>query len=146
MSLINGIRAINDVTTTLDAAPSFIYLKGRKPPEYPESFKTTQLKLYPDLQPLQTSIAAKDLFSKVVHLAKAQTRWHISSVDPLAFRLELIATTKLLRFKDDVVIEVRPEGSGASVHMRSRSHLGRNDFGANAHRIRYFLSELKKLI
>src|ERR1035437_1864583 len=146
MPLAISHRPINDVTTTFQAAPNFAFIKGRKGPEYPQSFKVTQLKLYPDLQPLKTSIAAKDLFAKVVQLAKWQPRWHIARVDPQMLRLEAVATTRLLRFKDDVVIEVRPEGSGASVHMRSRSHLGRNDFGANANRIRDFLRELNKLI
>ena len=58
--------------------------------------------------------------------------------------LEVVATTRLMHFKDDVAVEVRPEGTGSSVHMRSKSRVGKGDLGANAKRIRMFLSELSK--
>jgi uncharacterized protein (DUF1499 family) len=64
--------------------------------------------------------------------------------DAQPWRLQAVATTALLRFKDDVVVEVRPRDDGGStVAMRSKSRLGKGDLGANARRIRAFLADLR---
>ena len=47
-----------------------------------------------------------------------------------------------MRFKDDVVIRIRSHESGTCLDIRSASRVGSSDFGANARRIRTFLSEL----
>jgi uncharacterized protein (DUF1499 family) len=47
-----------------------------------------------------------------------------------------------LRFKDDVVIRIRADNSGARLDIRSASRIGSSDFGANAKRLRTFLGEL----
>ena len=140
------LKPLNDVTTTLEAAPKYAALpplKGRNA-DYPPQFKNRHQELYPSLSPLKTALAPEALFAKMQELARRQERWKIVSAGNL--RLEAVATTQLVRFKDDVVIEIRPEGKGSSVHMRSRSHLGRNDFGANHKRIKNFLSDLQRSI
>ena len=43
---------------------------------------------------------------------------------------------------DDIVIEIKPDGTGARVDMRSASRTGSRDLGANAERVRTFLAEL----
>lgn len=53
-----------------------------------------------------------------------------------------VATTPVLRFKDDVTIEVKRDGGGSVVNVRSKSRIGRGDFGANARRIRAFQAAL----
>ena len=45
---------------------------------------------------------------------------------------------------DDVVVRVESEADGSVVHMRSSSRRGMFDFGANASRIRRFLSRVEK--
>jgi uncharacterized protein (DUF1499 family) len=47
-----------------------------------------------------------------------------------------------LRFKDDVVIRIAPQGSGSRIDVRSKSRIGRSDFGANAKRIREYVRML----
>ncbi len=49
----------------------------------------------------------------------------------------------MLRFKDDVLVEVRPHPGGSEVAMRSKSRVGKGDLGANAKRIRAFLAALR---
>jgi hypothetical protein len=53
------------------------------------------------------------------------------------------ATTFWFRFKDDVVIRVKPLGKESRIDLRSVSRLGKGDLGANAKRIREFLNRLK---
>ncbi|MCE2436674.1 MAG: DUF1499 domain-containing protein [Pseudomonadales bacterium] len=71
--------------------------------------------------------------------------WELIAEDPERGRIEATARTPWFRFKDDVVVRVqeRPEG-GSVVDVRSLSRIGATDFGANAKRVRRFLSELRR--
>ncbi|MGE4130575.1 MAG: DUF1499 domain-containing protein [Bdellovibrionales bacterium] len=148
MSLIWALLLpINDITTTPDQAPAFIEiakLDAHKNQDlaYDPKLKARQNKLYPDLKPLPSSLSAAKIFDQIVKLAKTQEGWKIIQADESNFRLEAVATTSTLKFSDDIVIEVRPEGSRSTVHMRSKSRLGRSDLGANHQRIAKFLSLL----
>ena len=65
--------------------------------------------------------------------------WAIAAVDPAAGTLEATATTRFFRFKDDVVVRVRPDpasAGGSIVDMRSISRVGGSDVGVNAARVR----------
>ena len=70
--------------------------------------------------------------------------WEVTLADAAGLSLEAVATTPLLRFKDDVVVRVRPasKGPGAIVDVRSRSRLGQGDLGVNAARVRAFLKKV----
>lgn len=137
---------INDITTTLEDAPEFSINHRGKSAQYPESFKARHRELYPNLSPLFSKLEPKELFMRARLLAEDQPRWWVSYDEPTRLHFEAEATTKLLRFTDDVIIEVRPHGEGSALHMRSRSRWGRDDFGANAKRITGFIEQLKKLI
>lgn len=136
---------INDITTTPDDPPKFRKLaemqKGRDM-SYPASFAEAQKKAYPDLAPLRMPVSPDQAFAEVGRAARSMPRWEIVTEDPKGRVLEAIARTRLMRFKDDVVVEVRPDGSGSAVHMRSKSRLGKSDLGANAARIRRFFAVL----
>ncbi|GAB4816922.1 hypothetical protein N2152v2_003968 [Parachlorella kessleri] len=58
--------------------------------------------------------------------------------------LEAVDVTALLRFKDDVIIRSRQEGTDVVVDVRSASRLGKGDLGKNAARIREYLAALQK--
>lgn len=140
---------INDVTTTPDDPPSF--RRAALLPEnrgrdmtYPMSNIGPQRKAYPDLKPLARNEPPEAVYEAALAAAKRMPRWTIVGADAAARSIEAAASTALLRFKDDVVIEVRPNGSGSAVHVRSKSRLGRGDLGANAARIRAYFLELGK--
>ena len=50
-------------------------------------------------------------------------------------RIEAVARTPILGFRDDVVLRIRSDPDGARVDMRSTSRYGRHDFGTNAARV-----------
>jgi len=138
---------INDITTTPDDPPSF--RRAALLPEnrgrdmtYPQSNIARQRKAYPDLKPLGRNDAPESAFDAAVAAARRMSRWNIIATDAAARVVEAVATTGLLRFKDDVVVEVRPNGSGSAVHVRSKSRAGKGDLGANAARIRAYFTEL----
>jgi uncharacterized protein (DUF1499 family) len=68
--------------------------------------------------------------------------WEIVAADRAAMRIEAVDTTWWFGFKDDMVIRITPEETGARVDIRSVSRVGKSDVGANAKRIRKFLARL----
>lgn len=138
---------INDVTTTPDDPPSF--RRAALLPEnrgrdmtYPNVNISRQRKAYPDLKPAVRDDAPESAFDAALAAARRMPRWSVIAADAAARVIEAVATTGLMRFKDDVVIEVRPKGTGSAVHVRSKSRVGKADFGANAKRIRAYFEEL----
>ena len=79
---------------------------------YPPANAPIQRLAYPDLAPLPLSETPEACFAKAATAAKAMPRWKVVSEDPDARRLEAVAVTRLLRWRDDVVIEVRPAPGG----------------------------------
>ena len=100
---------------------------------------------YPELLPLDLGMPPEDAFDLAVAVARGTRGWRIvnESAEELCFAAE--ASTPFLSFVDDteVWVESRPEG-GSRIHVRSRSRVGRGDFGANARRIRAFLKRVGK--
>lgn len=140
---------INDVTTTPEAPPAYVVLAQTAPNKgrdmaYPPGNVPVQRLAYPDLAPRPFPEPPEACFAKALAAAKAMPRWDVVGEDAAARRIEAVATTAVFRWRDDVVIEVRPAAEGCAVHMRSKSRAGRGDFGANAKRIRAYLALLAK--
>jgi len=97
---------------------------------------------YPDIAPVDLPIAPAAAFAKALASANAMG-WALVAADPAAGRIEATATTRVFRFKDDVVIRVRPHDGGSRVDVRSVSRIGGGDLGKNASRIREFIGRLR---
>jgi uncharacterized protein (DUF1499 family) len=144
-----GSPVINDVSTDLDNPPAYVHAQKLNAPgrdmSYPEAFKEEVRRGYPDLQPIYFDEPAEDVFSRALNVARQTPLWEITRVDAEAMEFEGVAKTRLLRFRDDFIARVRAEGEKRSrVDMRSKSRLGRSDFGANAKRIRKYFDELQR--
>lgn len=57
-------------------------------------------------------------------------------------RIEATATSLLFGFRDDVVVRIADAAGGTKADVRSKSRVGRNDFGMNAKCIRTFQAKL----
>src|SRR5438128_699800 len=70
--------------------------------------------------------------------------WTTTAADGAGGTIEAVATTRLFGFQDDIAIRVRADGTAASrVDVRSKSREGKGDLGANAARIRAYVTELE---
>ncbi len=106
--------------------------------------KTGETPEYPDLQPQRFSVAMVRAYDAALATAR-ELGWEIISESREAGEIEAVDTTKILRFKDDVTITVKPgTGENCTVYLRSRSRVGKGDLGANARRIVRFQTELAK--
>ncbi len=147
--IATGLRVpvIHDITTDTDNPPAFVALLplrqgAERPADYdgPEAARL-QKEGYPDLAPLHVPQPPAVVLPAAAAVA-GELGWAVQEVAPAEGRLEALAMTKWFGFTDDVVVRVRPEGSGSIVDIRSRSRVGRSDLGANAARIRKFLGAL----
>lgn len=138
---------INDITTTPDHPPGFLVSGRRGCRDYPVKNRELQRQAYPDLAPLRLARPARQVFELARSVASGLRDWRLIAERERdgSLALQYVAITPYLRFRNDVLIEVKPEGDSAcSVHLRSRSRIGRADLGTNAQRIRIFLRALKK--
>ena len=162
-SLVQTARSvppIHDIATDLQDVPTFTTLKirddnlknipdlgdpGLKALDPESRWKAIQRRSYPDIGPLRVSSPVAATLDRAASLAKARG-WDIARIDPAAGIIEATDTSRFFRFKDDVVIRVRPDpaGAGSIVDMRSISRVGGSDIGVNAKRIRAFLDDLKQ--
>jgi uncharacterized protein (DUF1499 family) len=98
---------------------------------------------YPDLQPQRFDHPPEKVFDVALETSRGMG-WEILETDRARGVIEAVATTRLLRFKDDVTITLTREGQTTVVNVRSHSRAGKGDLGANARRIRSFQAELAK--
>ena len=97
---------------------------------------------YPDIKSLVVKTPPAETMQKAIDAART-AGWEIVSSDTPTGRIEATDTTTWFGFKDDIVVRIRPEASGGSrIDVRSVSRVGGSDVGANAKRIRKFLSRL----
>jgi uncharacterized protein (DUF1499 family) len=143
-----NIPRINDITTDTDNPPQFVNAPslpdnvGRDMAYPGVEFATQQKAGYPDLAPLVLALPPDEAFKQIAAAARSMDGWRITREDPAARAVEGYDTTKLFRFKDDFVIEVRPLDGHSQVQMRSKSRDGKGDVGTNAKRIHTFFARL----
>jgi uncharacterized protein (DUF1499 family) len=144
-----NVPRINDITTDTVSPPVFVHAQtlpenvGRDMTYPGESFATQQRDGYGAIEPLTLPLPPDETFKRVAATARSIDGWVITREDPAARVVEGYDTSKLFRFKDDFVIEVRDTNGQSTVQMRSKSRDGQGDVGANAKRIRMFLARLK---
>ncbi len=139
---------IHDVTTDADDAPRFVALRAlrlqcRNGVLYSGLRGAAHHARYPDIAPALYAQPPATIFQAALAAAKAM-RWVIAAAVESEGRIEATATTRFMRFKDDVVIRVRADANthGTRLDIRSASRIGSSDFGANAKRIHRFLQEM----
>ena len=143
-----GKPPIHDISTDTEDPPPFVdVVPLRRDAINPVAYggpeiAAQQKKAYPDLKSAVLPTPPAQAFDRALAAAKAQG-WAIVAAEAGEGRIEATDTTRWFGFKDDVVIRVRPEGTGSRVDVRSVSRVGRGDVGANAKRIRRFLDALR---
>lgn len=107
-----------------------------KTPEYPE--------LRPKMYAASAARVAKAAEEAISHLP----RWTLvgSGSGASGYSVQAVSTTRVFRFKDDVTVRIYREGPWTYVHVRSKSRIGKGDFGQNARNIQAFLAELDRLM
>ncbi len=140
------VPPIHDITTDVENPPLFSELMrhrgmGQNSLEIkPEAIKLQQ-GFYKDIQPLMLTTNIDESFA-AAHKAALAMGWQIIRADTEAGEIEATATTRLIGFKDDVVIRLTASDQATRVDMRSVSRVGISDLGTNAARIRAYFALL----
>lgn len=140
---------INDISTDLVDPPMFRSAPiraaaGDAPLDYPARFVSIVKASYPDVVSQQLAMAPETALAAAAAQISANG-WTLTRRDDDAGELEAVVTTQLFRFRDDVIVRIRPvtgDATKAIIDLRSRSRIGTGDYGKNAQRIRRFLSDL----
>ena len=157
--IARSVPAIHDVTTNLEDPPRFYRLRVRDdnmaniptmgrpelealPPR--ERWKEIHREAYGDIATIRVPWTREETVARARALAERKG-WEIVTTDPLNGIVEAVDTSRFFRFKDNVIVRVRPvtDGSGSMVDMRSISRVGASDVGVNARRVREFLRDLQ---
>ena len=147
---------IYDITTDVLDPPAFdavrrLRSRTTNPAQYAGLYAAEQQRAaYPEVAPLELSVPAKNAYDQALALVNKR-RWLVldaRSPQPNRRdgRIEAVARTPIMGFRDDIVIRVRSVDESSRVDMRSSSRYGFHDLGSNASRIRAFFENLEQNI
>lgn len=119
---------------------NFISFKSLKRPPKPNTCLAAPenhcLASKTDFTPPVLPLSAPDLFARLTEIVTAERRWSRLESDAESRRLKFVATTGLMRFRDDIDIEVIPvDNSHSTLAIYSRSRVGYSDLGTNRKRV-----------
>jgi len=99
------------------------------------------------LKPLRLSLSVDEAFERLRQTVSAMPHWQWttdSRSEEGAVIVDLVRSTKLFRFKDDVQVKLTTDtsGSGVVINVVSRSRVGKGDLGQNPRNIRELFDRL----
>jgi uncharacterized protein (DUF1499 family) len=102
----------------------------------------------PTLRPLESDRSTADLLEGVRRAAGRIRNWKYvgEAGDGNTVRVIFVRTSRIWRFKDDVVIRIEDLGDRRVVTGESRSRFGIGDLGQNPRTLRRFLAELRAVL
>ena len=158
--LVEANPFIHDISTDLENVPKFVAVaalrgEGDHPIAYEGTYDTRcgrgegdcdpaalQLEAFPDIRPVDLEASWDEAFEIAKRAAKSMG-WELVDVNPEQGRIEATDTTFWFGFKDDIVVRLTDLGDGRTrIDVRSQSRIGQSDLGANARRVRSYLSKL----
>jgi hypothetical protein len=162
-----GVRAyrlpwIYDITTDPIDPPRYEALARARPRDanpvtYTGLYTAEQQRnAYPDVGPLGTNASAQAAYRAALTVMNKHKDsflapyWRvIDAREPVGRRdgrIEAVAYSSIMGFRDDVVLRVREDPDGARIDARSSSRYGSFDFGTNASRVRRLLNDIEEAI
>jgi uncharacterized protein (DUF1499 family) len=148
------LPAIHDITTDPIDPPRFEALArlragdGANTAVYAGLYSAEQQRLaYPDIEPLQLEIPVDRAYAIALQLV-TKRKWLViderAPAPPRRIgRIEAVARTPIMGFREDVSIRVVPDGDlDSRVDIRSSSRYFESDLGSNAARVTKFIDDL----
>ncbi|MGY8679292.1 DUF1499 domain-containing protein [Bradyrhizobium sp. UFLA05-153] len=145
--------AIHDITTDPIDPPRFEALArlrtgdGANPAVYAGLYSAEQQRhFYPDIEPIELEISVDRAYALSLQIANKR-KWLIIDERPpqpprRIGRIEAVARTPIMGFREDVSIRIVPDGDDSRVDIRSASRYFDSDLGSNAARVSKFIDDL----
>lgn len=144
---------IYDISTDVLDPPAFdavrrLRSRATNPAQYAGLYAAEQQReAYPDVAPLELSVPAKQAYDHALAMVNKRRWLVLDAREPQPNRrdgrIEAVARTAIMGFRDDVVIRIRGVDESSRVDVRSSSRYGSHDLGSNASRISAFLESLE---
>jgi hypothetical protein len=147
---------ISDITTDPIDPPRFeaiarLRTRETNPANYAGLYAAEQQRIaYPDVEALEVSSNAQQTYDAALAVI-TKRKWLIVDARPPQAnrrdgRIEAVAYTPVMGFRDDIVVRVRTTRDGARLDVRSASRYGRHDFGTNASRVISLTSDIDDVL
>jgi len=147
------LPAIHDITTDPIDPPRFDALarlrtgEGTNPAVYAGLYSAEQQRTaYPDIETVELDVPVQRAYEVTRELV-TKRKWLV--IDERApqpsrrfGRIEAVARTPIMGFREDLSIRVTPDGDGSRVDIRSASRYFESDFGSNAARISKLIDDI----
>jgi uncharacterized protein (DUF1499 family) len=156
-----GLRAyklprIHDITTDPIDPPRYEVLARIRPRDANSvnyeglAIAQEQHDSFPEIEPLEDDATPQAAFTAALAVI-TKRRWLIVDQRPpqpprREGRIEAVARTPIMGFRDDVVVRIRPAEDGSRIDLRSSSRYGSFDFGANATRVRALIDDIDEAL
>jgi uncharacterized protein (DUF1499 family) len=107
----------------------------------------------PSLRPIISELPQVELADLVVAAARQLPSWELSDREAESdeITLRFVRTTRLMRFKDDITVHIRPvksnnEPPSYEISAESQSRVGKGDFGQNPRNLIELMDTLRSLL
>lgn len=151
--LYRKLPAIHDITTDPIDPPRFDALSrlrtgdGTNTAVYAGLYSAEQQRqFYPDIEPIELEIPVDRAYAIARQLVIKRKWTVIDEREPQPprriGRIEAVARTPVMGFREDVSIRVVPDGDDSRVDIRSASRYFESDLGSNAARVTKFIDDL----
>jgi hypothetical protein len=147
------LPAIHDITTDPIDPPRFEALArlrssdGANPAVYAGLYSAEQQRIaYPDIETVELEVPVQRAYEIALQLI-TKRKWLIIDERPPQLprrigRIEAVARTPIMGFREDVAIRVTPDDEDSRVDIRSASRYFESDLGSNAARVRKLIDDL----
>jgi uncharacterized protein (DUF1499 family) len=144
---------IHDITTDPIDPPRFEALarlragEGANPAVYAGLYSAEQQRAtWPEIEPVDLDVPVQRAYEITLGLV-AKRKWLV--IDERApqpprriGRIEAVARTPIMGFREDVSIRITPDGEGSRVDIRSSSRYFESDLGSNASRVAKLIEDI----
>jgi hypothetical protein len=144
---------IHDITTDPIDPPRFDALArlrtgdGTNPAVYAGLYSAEQQRIaYPDIETAELEVPVQRAYEITLQLVNKRKWLVIDERSPQpprrVGRIEAVARTPIMGFREDVSIRVTPDGEDSRVDIRSASRYFESDLGSNAARVRKLIDDI----
>lgn len=151
--LYRKLPKIHDITTNPIDPPRFDALSrlrtgdGTNTAVYAGLYSAEQQRqFYPDIEPIELEIPVDRAYAIARQLVIKRKWTVIDEREPQPprriGRIEAVARTPIMGFREDISIRVVPDGDDSRVDIRSASRYFESDLGSNAARVTKFIDDL----
>ena len=150
------LPAIHDITTDPIDPPRFEALarlrtgEGANTAVYAGLYSAEQQRLaWPDIETVELEVPAQRAYEVTLALV-TKRKWRIVDERPPQprrdGRIEAIAQTLIMGFREDVSIRIKADGEGSRVDIRSSSRYFEGDLGSNARRVTSLIEDINAAV